>query len=214
MALKILMAVSGLLLVGFLLGHMFGNLKVFEGPDTFNDYAHHLRILGEPILPEGAFLWIFRIVLLAAIIGHIYSAVHLWARAKKARDSRYQAKARYRNSYAEHTMRYGGVIVLLFIIFHILHLTTHTINPGGPADDPYARVIAGFEVPWVTIFYLAAVFLVCLHVAHGFWSACQTLGVVPGTAEKAIKMTAIAIAAVLLVGFASVPVAVMTNMIS
>lgn len=208
------MAVSGLLLIGFLLGHMFGNLKVFEGPETFNEYAHHLRILGEPILPHGAFLWIFRIVLLAAIAGHIYSAISLWARAKSARDSQYQAKARYRNSYAEHTMRWGGIIVLLFIIFHILHLTTHTINPGGTADTPYGRVIAGFGVPWVTMFYLLAVLLVCMHVAHGFWSACQTLGVVRGTAEKTVKAVAGLIALALFAGFASVPVAVMTGYVS
>ncbi|MET0694486.1 MAG: succinate dehydrogenase, partial [Propionibacteriaceae bacterium] len=135
-ALKALMAVSGLIMIGYLLAHMYGNLKVFAGQASFDGYAHHLRTLGEPILPHTGLLWIIRVVLLAAIIAHFYAALTLWSRARKARggSKRYQTtknKRGVQRSYASFTLRWGGVVILLFVIFHLLHFTWNTIHPGG-----------------------------------------------------------------------------------
>ena len=151
-ALKALMAVSGLIMIGYLLAHMYGNLKVFAGQASFDGYAHHLRTLGEPILPHTGLLWIIRVVLLAAVIAHAYSAFVLWSRASTARGGgsakRYQTSKNQRGvqrSYASFTLRWGGIIILLFVIYHLLHFTWNTIHPGGASDSPYQRVVNGFS---------------------------------------------------------------------
>lgn len=118
--LKILMAVSGLLFIGFVLGHMYGNLKAFQGEETFNHYAEHLRSLGEPMLPHTGFLWIMRVGLIVALIVHVYAAATLWKRAKNARTIRYQVKKSTGAIFASRLMRWGGVTLLLFLIWHLL----------------------------------------------------------------------------------------------
>jgi succinate dehydrogenase / fumarate reductase cytochrome b subunit len=122
------MAVTGLILIGYLLAHMYGNLKVFAGPAAFNEYAHHLRTLGEPILPYSGVLWIIRVILIVSIFAHMYAAFTLWSRARKARGGvrRYRSnKARrgVQRTYASFTLRWGGVVIVLFVIYHLLHLT-------------------------------------------------------------------------------------------
>ncbi len=142
-ALKALMAVSGLILIGYLLAHMYGNLKIFAGQQAFDDYAHHLRTLGEPILPYTGLLWILRVVLLAAVFGHGYAAFKLWARARKARGGggakRYQSskgRTGVQRTYASFTLRWGGIVIALFVIFHLLHFTWNTIHRAGRATAP------------------------------------------------------------------------------
>lgn len=209
------MAVSGLMLVAFLLVHMYGNTKAFISQEAFDDYAHHLRVLGEPMLPENGFLWIFRIVMLTAILGHIYSAMVLSHRNSAARDGRYAVKKKSASTtYASRTMRWGGVIVLLFLVFHILQFTTNTIRVKGDHASPYMRMMDGFSVPWVTAFYLLALVLLAFHVRHGVWSALQTLGLSTKKHEPVINVVATAIGLIVLVGFATVPVSVMTNILS
>src|SRR5919112_506392 len=129
-ALKALMAISGLILVLYLLAHMYGNLKVFAGQQSFDSYAEHLRTLGEPILPHTGALWIIRVVLLASVVGHAYAAFKLWARARHARGGgaakRYHtSKGRHgvQRTYASFTLRWGGLVIALFVIFHLLHFT-------------------------------------------------------------------------------------------
>ncbi len=131
------MAVSGLIMIGYLIAHMYGNLKVFAGEEAFNSYAHHLRTLGEPILPYAGALWIIRVVLIVSVLVHAYAAFRLWARANHARGGgkRYQTtKTRLgvQRTYASFTLRWGGVIILLFVVYHLLHLTWNTIHPGAP----------------------------------------------------------------------------------
>lgn len=214
-ALKSAMAVTGLILVLFLIAHMYGNLNVFAGQETFDEYSHHLRVLGEPMLPYGGFLWIMRIVLLAAVLIHIGSAVALTMRANKARPVRYQARKPVQQTYASRTMRWGGVIIALYVVFHILHLTTNTIAPGGASDSPYERLVRGFQPEnfWVTAIYVLAVLLVGLHLRHGIWSAAATLGLNREGRRRTINTVAIIVAAVITVGFLLPPFSVLFGLV-
>ena len=212
MSLKLLMAITGLLLVAFLFAHMAGNLKIFVGAESFDQYAHWLRRIGEPVLPETWYLWIQRVVLTGALIGHITAATILTRRARLARPVRYAHRPKVQGSYAARTMRWGGVIVLLFVIYHILDLTTGTLNPVGDAAHPYANVVADFAPDrwYVTLFYVLAVVAVGFHLKHGVYSALRTLGYRgQGFAERAGWTVAI----VLVAGFLSVPFAVMTGLV-
>lgn len=203
------MAVTGLIFIGYVLLHMYGNLKVLAGQEAFDTYAHHLRTFGEPILPYGGLLWIVRIVLIAAIIGHAYSAFTLWSRANAARSSRYAVKRAAVASLGSQTMRWGGVALLLFIAFHLLHFTTHTVRPAGSFDSPYAMVVENFQIWWVVVIYLAALVALGLHLAHGTFSAQQTLGwTQTAAAYTRAKAIAHGVAAVVIVGFAIPPLAI------
>ena len=214
--LKILMAVTGLLLVGFLFAHMAGNLKIFVGAESFDHYAHWLRALGTPLLPETWYLWIQRAVLSLALIGHIAAATILARRARKARPVRYAHRAKVQGSYAARTMRWGGVIVLLFVIYHILDLTTGTLNPIGDKAHPYANVVADFAPDrwYVTLFYTLAIVAVGLHLRHGIFSAVRTLGQRTARGERLARSAALGLAVVLVVGYLSVPFAVLTGLVS
>lgn len=210
---KFTMAISGLLMGAFLLVHMYGNLKVFAGKTAdgqwaFDVYAEHLRAMGEPILPHGGILWIMRVVLLVTIIAHFASAFRLWSRAKKAVGSgkRYAKGGRVQRSYASYTMRWGGVVILLFVVFHILQFTTHTINTWGEANTPFERMVLSFQNPLVLAVYVLAILAVGLHLMHGIWSAFATLGANSGAkARQNLHTLAVVIAAVLVVGFLAGP---------
>ncbi|WP_444964265.1 succinate dehydrogenase cytochrome b subunit [Nocardiopsis sp. M1B1] len=218
MALKAAMAITGAILVLYLIAHMYGNLKVFSGQEAFDGYAHSLRELGYPLLPESGFLWIFRIVLLASVLIHIYAAVTLWARARRARPAaqRYQVKKRVVRSYSSYTMRYGGILVALFVVFHILHLTTNTIAPGGASDSPYERLVNGFqpEFWYVTLFYVLSVIAVGLHLRHGIWSALATLGANMSRRQPGLNAIALGISLIVTVGFLLPPLAVTFGLVS
>ena len=143
--LKIAMALSGLVFIGYVLLHMYGNLKVFAGQAAFDEYAHHLRTIGEPVLPHTGLLWIIRVVLLVAVVAHAYAAFKLWARNHRGRGGakRYHAPRAARGvqrSYSSFTLRWGGIIIALFVVFHLLNFTWQVINPGGASDSPYQRV--------------------------------------------------------------------------
>ncbi|MFF5360367.1 succinate dehydrogenase [Streptomyces scabiei] len=211
---KTVMAVSGLIMLAYLVVHMLGNLKIFFGSDEFNGYAHWLRTLGEPFLHHEWALWIVRVVLVAAVVAHATAAYQLSRRDLRARPSRYVHKKR-RASYATRTMRWGGVILALFLVWHILDLTTGTVHPGGfEAGHPYQNVIDTFSTWYGNVVYIAAVLALGLHVRHGFWSAAQTLGAGSRTRDRALRTTANVLALVLTAGFVSVPVAVMTGVVS
>ncbi|NGO48985.1 succinate dehydrogenase [Streptomyces ureilyticus] len=211
---KTVMAVSGLIMLAYLVVHMLGNLKIFFGSDEFNEYAHALRTLGEPFLHYEWALWITRVVLVAAVVAHAVSAYQLSRRDIKARPTKYVHK-KPRASYATRTMRWGGIILGLFIVWHILDLTTGTVHPGGfEAGHPYQNVIDTFSTWYGNVIYIVAVLALGLHIRHGFWSAAQTLGVGSRTRDRAFKTIANVLALVLTVGFVSVPVAVMTGVVS
>ncbi|MDH6711241.1 succinate dehydrogenase / fumarate reductase cytochrome b subunit [Kitasatospora sp. MAA19] len=210
---KAVMAVSGLVMLLYLVAHMLGNLKVFAGPDDINGYAAWLRTIGQPFLGHEWFLWIARFGLLAAVLLHGVSAYQLSRRDLAARPSKYVHKRR-RASYATRTMRWGGVILALFIVWHILDLTTLTVNPVAEEGHPYQNVVASFGRWYVDVFYIVAMLALGFHIRHGFWSAAQTLGANNARRDRALKLTANGLALVLTAGFLSVPVAVMTGVVS
>ena len=215
-ALKIGMAVSGVIFVLFILMHMYGNLKMFAGKAAYNDYAEHLRTFGEPILPYGGLLWILRVVLVVALVVHAYAAFALWHRAGVARGTRYKVHRRTVQTYASRTMRWGGIILLAFIVFHILQFTTLTIQLGGDyhAITPFDRMVVSFSLWYVWLAYLIAMVALTLHVRHGVWSAMATFGANNRRRQHAINVVAVAIAAVVLVGFMLPPTAVLLGWVS
>jgi succinate dehydrogenase / fumarate reductase cytochrome b subunit len=220
--LKYAMAGSGLIMIGFLLLHMYGNLKIFAGQAAFDEYSHHLRVLGEPMLPYEGALWIIRVVLLGAILTHFYCAITLWHRNKKAAGyvggKRYHSKANKRGvqrSYASFTMRWGGVVILLFVIYHLLHLTANVVHPGGASDSPYERVVNGFGIWWVVVAYSVALLAVGFHIWHGFWSAFTTLGQNRSATRRGSNLTpwALVIAAVITIGFLVPPWSILLGLV-
>jgi succinate dehydrogenase / fumarate reductase cytochrome b subunit len=219
--LKALMAVTGLIMVLFLLAHMYGNLMAFGGRETFNTYSSHLHHLGEPILPYDGFFWILRVVLLAAVGGHIYAAIKITHRDVKARTGmkqRYQSSKGRRGvqrSYASFTLRWGGVVIFLYVIFHILNLTTGTIHPGGATPSPYDRLLNSMSVWWVVAVYTLALLATGFHLRHGVWSSLTTLGA--NTSEivrRRLNILAYAVAGVITIGFLLVPWSIVFGIIS
>jgi succinate dehydrogenase / fumarate reductase cytochrome b subunit len=210
---KTIMAVSGLVMLGYLVVHMYGNLKIFFGADAFDEYAHWLRTIGEPVVHRGWVLWFVRVVLVAAVVLHAVSAYQLSRRDLAARPTRYVHKRR-RASYATRTMRWGGVILGLFIVWHILGLTTGTVQSGFVQGHPHQNVVTTFHDWWNNVIYIVAMLALGLHIQHGFWSAAQTLGAGSATRDRALKTLANLLAIVLTVGFIVVPVAVMTGLVS
>lgn len=210
------MALTGLVFIGYVLAHMFGNLKVFAGKEAFDAYAHHLRVIGEPILPEHGLLWIVRVVLIVSLLVHALSAYYLWARAHGARRTKYVNRKAVASTLSSRTMRWGGTALLLFVIFHVLHLTTRTITPGSDSDSPYERLVAGFQPEqfWVVAIYLAAVFALGMHLRHGLFSAAQTMGFTnTPAARKAFGRLGGLLAVVVAGGFAIVPLSVLVGIV-
>jgi succinate dehydrogenase / fumarate reductase cytochrome b subunit len=210
---KVVMAVSGIILVLYLIAHMIGNLKAFAGREDFNHYSEWLRTIGNPALPGATALWIIRVVLLVAVGAHIWAAVSLWRQAKRARPQGYVTKKAVAQSYASRTMRWGGVIIAAFIIWHLLDLTFGAVNKEGHAGTPYDRVLASFQNPVVTIWYAIALILLGMHLRHGIWSATQTLGQSNRRREVTVNYAATAIATVITVGFLLTPFAVLFGLI-
>lgn len=208
---KIVMAWTGIIMLAYLLAHMAGNLKIFFGPTDFNHYAEWLRTVGEPVLHGAWFLWITRAVLLAAVVLHVVAAAQLSRRDQKARPVKYVGGGRARASFATHTMRWGGVVLALFIVWHILDLTAGVVHPDFVEGDVYRNVTDDFQVWWVNVIYIAAMVALGFHINHGFWSASQTLGINSAGKDRAIKAVGTTLALVISLGFIAVPVAVMTG---
>ncbi|WP_245159631.1 succinate dehydrogenase cytochrome b subunit [Blastococcus sp. CT_GayMR19] len=209
---KVVMAVSGIVMLLYLVAHVVGNLKVFAGRESFNSYSEWIRTVGEPAVPSYTVLTVVRIVLIVAVVAHFWAAVSLWRQAKRARPDRYVTKKAVAQSYASRTMRWGGVIVLLFIVWHILDLTTGTVNPDGDAS-PYDRLVASFSNPFSTAFYVLALILLGMHLRHGIWSATQTLGQSNKRRERTVNAFAIAFSTVLIAGFLLVPFSVLFGLV-
>lgn len=210
-------AVTGLIMILFLIMHMYGNLKVFAGKEALDGYSANLRTIGEPILPGSGALWIIRVVLLLSVLVHIYAVVTLWRRMRVATgglgSNRYASRKNPRGvqrSYASFTMRWGGVIVFLFVVYHILHLTVNVISPGGASMSPYERMVNGFSIWWVFATYAIAMIALGFHLRHGFWSAMASLGTNTSDARrKLFNMVAVALATLITVGFLVPPAAIL-----
>lgn len=215
------MAVTGAILVLYLVAHMIGNLKIFLGPAAFDHYANWLRTMGEPALPHRTVLTGIEAVLTVAVVLHLWAAVSLARRAHRARPVRYAARpksreARREGRYATHVMRYGGIVILLFVIWHLLDLTFGAVNPRGGDARPYDKVVADFAPShwYISAFYIAAVIMVGLHLRHGLWSAFQTLGQGRRDRDRGLRLFAGTAAALLVLGFVSVPVMVTFGVVS
>ena len=173
---KAVMAATGIILFGFVLGHLLGNLKLYLGPEALNSYSRFLRTAGEPVVPANVLLWAVRLVLIAAVVLHVWAAWQLSRASRAARPDAYVAGTRIHTTYASRTMRWGGVILLLFVIYHLLHFTWGTVHPSFVPGDVYHNVVTGFQVWWVSLFYIAAQVALGFHLYHGLWSMFQSLG--------------------------------------
>ncbi len=210
---KAVMAVTGLILVLFVIGHMVGNLKVFQGPEKFDAYAEFLREVGEPLVGYGQLLWVARIVLLASVIAHIGAALQLTRVGVAARPVRYQRWTPDASTYASRTMRWGGVIIFAFVVYHLLHLTFGAAHPDFVPGAAYHNVLAGFRTWPVTVAYVVAVTALGFHLYHGVWSVFQSLGANHPDYNRYRRPLAGAVAAVVTLGFITVPIAVVTGLV-
>ena len=210
---KAVMAVTGIILFGFVLAHMIGNLKVYAGSEAMNSYGEWLRTIGYPGLPMMGALWIARIVLLAAVVLHIWAAWSLTMMNRAARPLGYERQDYAAASYASRTMRWGGILVLLFVIYHILHFTTGQAHPDFVHGRPYENLVLGFSVPWVAIFYILANLALGLHLYHGLWSMFQSMGWNNPKFNPWRRHFATAFAAIITLGNVSFPLAVMLGVV-
>lgn len=217
-ALKVAMALTGLIFVSFILIHMYGNLKLFAGKEAYNGYAEGLRTFLMPILPYEGFLWIFRVTLALSIVIHMGCAFRLWHVAGAARGSKYAVDKRKAQTYAARTMRWGGVIIAAFIVFHILQFTTLHIQVGGDYHKltPYERVMVGFSPHcwYMVLVYGVVLLMAAMHVRHGVFSALATLGLSTRRREKVFNLIAYVVAGMLFFGFMAPPLAIVSGLIS
>lgn len=210
---KAVMAVSGIILFGFVLVHMIGNFHLYEGAQSINAYGAFLRTVGEPALPHEGALWIARLVLLTAVLLHIWAAWQVTLLSRAARPQSYARRQVIHTTYASRTMRWGGVIILLFVIYHLLHFTTGTVHPSFVQGDVYHNVVAGFRVWYVSLFYILAQAALGLHLYHGLWSMFQSLGWNHPRFNLWRNGFAHAFAWIITLGNISFPVAVLTGLV-
>jgi len=178
---KAVMAVTGIILFGFVVVHMIGNLKLYErgefhGVRYLDAYGYFLRHMGEPLVPAYTLLWIVRSILLVAVVLHIWAAWQVTRVSQAARPRDYVSRPKIHTTYAARTMRWGGVIILLFVIYHLLHFTTGTVHPDFQEGNVYHNVVTGFSVWYVSLFYIVAQVALGFHLYHGLWSMFQSLG--------------------------------------
>jgi len=202
------MAVSGLIMVGFVLLHMAGNLQIFEGANKLNTYSAFLHG------PANELLWVLRVILFVAVIAHIVSAYQLTMLDRAARPVAYAKRELQAATIGSRTMRVGGVLLALFILLHILHFTTLTLQPAPLVEgDVYGNALASFHIWWVTLAYLIAMIFLGLHLYHGLWSSVRTLGFERGRLDPFKRPVAMALAIVVWAGFTLVPVAVYFHLV-
>jgi succinate dehydrogenase / fumarate reductase cytochrome b subunit len=211
---KAIMAVTGLVLVGFVVAHMAGNLQMFGGPAKMNAYAAFLKSTGE-------LLWIARAGLLAATVLHVLMAWQLTQIKKKARPVGYAQRDPQVSTFASRSIRWGGLLLLVFIVFHILHFTTGTTYPAASAagssafshTDVYGNVVGAFRNPLVSAFYVVSMLFLLLHLFHGAWSSVRTLGLSKPSRHPLHRRVSTVIAVVVWLGFTAIPVAVLLGVI-
>ncbi|HSF39558.1 MAG TPA: succinate dehydrogenase cytochrome b subunit [Thermoanaerobaculia bacterium] len=227
---KAVMAVTGIILFGFVLIHMIGNLKLYE-PGMYcaardaqgqcialeqpylDAYGSFLRNVGAPALPAEGALWIARIILLAAVVLHIWAAWQVTRMSRAARPQGYSFRNKVHTSYASRTLRWGGVIILLFIVYHLLHFTTGTVHPEFIEGGVRHNMITGFQVWWVSLFYIVAQLALGLHLYHGLWSLFQSLGWNHPRFNRWRNGFAHAFAWIVTLGNISFPLAVLTGLV-
>jgi succinate dehydrogenase / fumarate reductase cytochrome b subunit len=209
---KMLVAASGILFIGFVAAHMIGNLKVFLGPDAINRYGEFLRDMGEPVFPRSFLLWCLRTLLFVGLIVHVALTIHLARRSRAARDVRYQHPAVVDANYASRTMRWGGLVIFLFLVFHLMDFTWG-VHPDYVRGDVYDNLVSGFTRVPVVIVYLFAMVALGMHLYHGTWSTFQTLGVNRARWDRSIRALALGLGLVIPIGYSIVPLAVLFRIV-
>jgi len=215
---KVLMALSGVVLFGFIFAHMLGNLKMLvpatDGHFAMDVYAEFLREIGYPLVPHGGVLWTARLVLLAAVGSHVLSALQLARLSRAARPSGYAKEDSLSLSYASRTMRWGGVILLLFVVYHILHFTTGQVHSSFVSGAVHLNYVSAFQSPLIFLVYFIAQTALCLHLYHGVWSFFQTLGLSHPKYNHLRRPFAAGFAFSVYIGFLTPPTLVLTGVIS
>jgi len=210
---KVVMAVTGIFLFGWIFLHMLGNLKIYFGSEHLNEYAKWLRVMGAPAMPNSILLWVVRVALVIAVWLHIQAATQLTLISRRARPIGYHYRDYVVASYAARTMRWGGVIILLFVIYHLLHLTFGTVHPNFIENDPYHNVVTGFQVWWVAAIYIIANLALGLHLYHGVWSMFNSLGINHPKFNHWRRWFATAFALLITVANISFPVSVLLGLV-
>ncbi|MFP4437516.1 MAG: succinate dehydrogenase cytochrome b subunit [Chloroflexaceae bacterium] len=213
---KAIMAITGFIWVGFVFIHMIGNLKMYFGAHDYNIYGEFLRTVGYPLFPERTLLWIARIVIFGAVALHIWAAAALTNQARTSRPAGYKQSNRAQPLYvyASRTMRWGGIIIALFIVYHILHFTTGTLHNNFIHGDVYHNVVAGFSIWWVSLIYIVAMGALGLHLFHGVWSMFQTIGWNNSGLTNFWRWVALIFTAVVIIGNISFPLAVLVGVVA
>jgi succinate dehydrogenase / fumarate reductase cytochrome b subunit len=211
---KAIMAVTGIFLFGWIFAHMFGNLKIFFGPESFNHYAEFLREMGSPLIPPMGLLWVTRFVLLAAVGLHIWAATSLTLQNRRARPIDYRELRGVELDYAARTMRMSGYLLAVYIVYHLMHLTFGSVHADFVPTDPYSNVVSAFQALPVAAVYIFANLLLGLHLYHGLWSLFQSLGWSHPTYNPWRRRFAVAFALAVSAGFISVPLAVLAGIVS
>ncbi|MGX6448181.1 succinate dehydrogenase cytochrome b subunit [Patulibacter sp. S7RM1-6] len=206
---KVIVAITGFVLVAYVILHMVGNLTALQGPGggdaRIDDYAHWLREFGTPLLPYAFVIWVIRVVLLASFVVHIVGVTQLWKRSNAARPAGHPAK-RIRRTWTARTMRITGPLLLFFVIFHILQFTTLTIDVTPLRHgELYANLYNAFQKWYFVLLYVAAVSALMFHLHHGVWSALQTLGADRPARNRALRATSAAVAGLVWLGFVLIP---------
>lgn len=205
---KVVMGITGLIGVGFVILHALGNLLVFRGPDAINSYSRFLKSTGE-------ILWMLRIILIVAVILHVTAAIQLTRQSRAARTIGYAKREPQVATISSRTMRWGGALLLVFIVSHILHFTTGTIRPAGSFshEDVYANVVMSFRIWWVSLFYVISMVALGLHLYHGAWSSVRSIGVSPPSAEPLHRRVSLVIAVLVWAALTSIPIAVLAGLV-
>lgn len=204
---KYIMAVTGLIGYGFVLAHMTGNLLMFRGPDQMNAYGALLQSL-------GGVLWALRLTLLTAVLLHIIAAYQLTRMSLSSRPVSYERWKDVGSNYASRTMRWSGPLLLIFLVYHLLDFTIGKTNPNFVHGDVYGNVIASFSVWYISVFYIVAMLALGIHLYHGAWSMFQSLGLTNPRYDSWIRNLTILLTIVIIVGFVSIPIAVLLGFIS
>jgi succinate dehydrogenase / fumarate reductase cytochrome b subunit len=204
---KIVMGGTGLILIAFVVLHMAGNLQFFAGSERFDAYSHLLQV---DIIE---LTWLLRATLLGCVLLHIVAAYQLTMRNRAARPADYEKREPQVSTYAARTMRWGGVYLLLFIPYHIMHFTTGTLHPAFVRGQAYGNVVIGFQVMWVALFYLGAMAILSLHLYHGAWASFRTLGIARPSNDPLHRRLALAIAIIVPVGFSLLPLSVLLGFV-
>lgn len=211
---KAVMAVTGAIFYLYMIAHIYGNLKVFAGRETFNAYAEFLRAVGEPLFFRTELLWIVRVILTASLVLHVVAAVQLSRQSIAGRPTRYRVKKDLGATFASRTMRWGGIALFLFVVFHILDLTIGALNPRFIVGDAYGNLVRSFSRWYVALIYIAAMVALGLHLYHGVWSMFQTFGVNRRKYDGFFRGLA-TVSAILLAGAgALIPLAVLVGIVA